>query len=628
MKRIKPDILVLLLSAIGSQTPFLLHFFDSYLRNSERLPPELVSLCSEIPDAYAKLHTLGVIHSDVHANNLLVMENGEVRIIDHGLARSQGDDFELALVPRAGVGFFFEPEYAQAGLSGSMLPLSSCAGEQYSVAALIYFLLTGQYYLHFTYGKEEMLHQIAEHLPLPLSSRGIRGADALNEVLFRALRKEPSARFPDMAAMAAEFRSASSRLALLSKGPEHSRALARDPVRGAQDRCRTDWLDSTLNSLSDPTIDLPICGLRFPTASLTFGSAGIAYGLFRIACTREDAQLFALAERWIDRALREIGQDTGFYHQDVQITPETVGRISPYHSPCGIACVQALLAHSFGDVQTRSAAAERFLKLSSQACENPDITLGRSSTLLALSLLVDAFRWDTTVNTKSLIEAGNSLLTGLWEQFDKMRPIGDPTFPTYLGMAHGWAGYLYATLRWMRSAQVPAPNNVRTRLRELADQAQRRGSRVFWPCETRPNSPRLGGWCNGSAGFVHLWSLAHRLLLEPEWLLLAEGAGEDVRHAREEGPSLCCGLTGKAYSQLTLYKQTGNPGWLDNAISMARLAVRQTEMMAKTAGPRIPYSLYKGEVGLAVLVAELEHPESSAMPFFEDEAWPTSGSHR
>jgi hypothetical protein len=40
MKRIKPDILVLLLSAIGSQTPFLLDFFDSYLRNSER--PEAV----------------------------------------------------------------------------------------------------------------------------------------------------------------------------------------------------------------------------------------------------------------------------------------------------------------------------------------------------------------------------------------------------------------------------------------------------------------------------------------------------------------------------------------------------------------------------------------------------------
>ena len=36
MKRIKPDIPVLLFAGIGSQTPFLLRFFDSYLRYSER----------------------------------------------------------------------------------------------------------------------------------------------------------------------------------------------------------------------------------------------------------------------------------------------------------------------------------------------------------------------------------------------------------------------------------------------------------------------------------------------------------------------------------------------------------------------------------------------------------------
>jgi DNA-binding response OmpR family regulator len=36
MKRIKPDIPVLLFAGIGSQTPFLLRFLDSYLRNSER----------------------------------------------------------------------------------------------------------------------------------------------------------------------------------------------------------------------------------------------------------------------------------------------------------------------------------------------------------------------------------------------------------------------------------------------------------------------------------------------------------------------------------------------------------------------------------------------------------------
>jgi DNA-binding response OmpR family regulator len=36
MKRIKPDVPVLLFAGIGSQTPFLLRFFDSYLRNADR----------------------------------------------------------------------------------------------------------------------------------------------------------------------------------------------------------------------------------------------------------------------------------------------------------------------------------------------------------------------------------------------------------------------------------------------------------------------------------------------------------------------------------------------------------------------------------------------------------------
>lgn len=35
MKRIKPEIPILLFNGVGGQTPFLLRFFDSYLRNAE-----------------------------------------------------------------------------------------------------------------------------------------------------------------------------------------------------------------------------------------------------------------------------------------------------------------------------------------------------------------------------------------------------------------------------------------------------------------------------------------------------------------------------------------------------------------------------------------------------------------
>jgi hypothetical protein len=36
MKRIKPEVPVLLFAGVGTQTPFLLRFFDSYLCNAER----------------------------------------------------------------------------------------------------------------------------------------------------------------------------------------------------------------------------------------------------------------------------------------------------------------------------------------------------------------------------------------------------------------------------------------------------------------------------------------------------------------------------------------------------------------------------------------------------------------
>ena len=36
MKRIRPEVPVLLFAGVGTQTPFLLRFFDAYLRSAER----------------------------------------------------------------------------------------------------------------------------------------------------------------------------------------------------------------------------------------------------------------------------------------------------------------------------------------------------------------------------------------------------------------------------------------------------------------------------------------------------------------------------------------------------------------------------------------------------------------
>jgi len=44
MKRIKPDVPVLLFAGIGSQTPFLLRFLDAYLQSPARLESDLRDL--------------------------------------------------------------------------------------------------------------------------------------------------------------------------------------------------------------------------------------------------------------------------------------------------------------------------------------------------------------------------------------------------------------------------------------------------------------------------------------------------------------------------------------------------------------------------------------------------------
>ena len=110
--------------------------------------------------------------------------------------------------------------------------------------------------------------------------------------------------------------------------------------------------------------------------------------------------------------------------------------------------------------------------------------------------------------------------------------------------------------------------------------------------------------------------MAHRLLGDPAYLALAEGA---AWHAWEDADSigdLCCGLSGRAYGLLNLYKHTGDPQWLHRGQEMA---VRSVDAVQRFALRRD--GLYKGEIGVAVLAADLCRPEEACMPFFEAEGW-------
>lgn len=564
-------------------------------------------LAAAVADAYARLHARGVVHGDVHPRNLLVERDGTVRLVDFGWARrldAAGASGEAAAeLGRGGVPFFYEPELARAFLHGGPPPPATPAGEQYAVAALLYLLLTGAHPRDYSLGRDEMLTEIATLPPLPFRERGVDSWPEVEAVLARALAKEPEARHGSMQDLAAALAAlAQAEAARTSRpapplagggGPDAlvERSLAAAGVEG-------DWLAGDLAA---------------PSASVTYGAAGVALGLLGIALARGDGRCLGLAEVWLERARRQIGQDEGFYNAEIDIRRETVGESSPYHSESGIHAVAASLARARGDLEAQRSAVTAFLA----ACERPsaglDLTLGRSAGLLGAAIVLDAAADPLEREISSLRAFGDEQLTTIWSELDRKPSIVEADVE-YLAIAHGWAGFLYATLAWCRVSGTPVPAGVERRCAELADLAVADGRGSTWPWTLTGEGRRssMPGWCNGSCGYVFLWTLAHGWSGDPRHLDLAVGAAWDAWDAPDLALSLCCGLAGRGYALLNLHRHTGDGVWLERAKALAVRGARRG-----AAQMDAPHSLYKGELGLALLVADLHRPLSARMPLFE-----------
>ena len=579
----------------------------------------LLALCLAILDAYAGLHARGIIHGDIHPRNILVDGDGSVRLIDFGLARIAAETETYPQTPRGGVGFFFEPEYAVARLARQTLPPATAEGEQFALAALAYLLLAGDHYVDFSLAQDDMLREIASEAPLPFAKRGGRPWPAVEAVLKRALSKDPARRFADVASFATALKTAGELpSASACDGAEIAGPAALMERLGAgvlaRVRQRLAW-DGPLMRDGWTTA---------PTASINYGAAGAAYFLYRMAMRSGDADVLALADVWGTRAAAMVADEAAFYNPAIEITAETVGRASPYHSPTGVFAVQALIALARGDDAALQVALEAFRVAAAAPCDNLDLTLGQSGVLLASTLLVEAQGARAPVE---LMAVGESCARRIAGVLAASPSIAHDDGMSTLGIAHGWAGLIYALLRWCDATGQSAPASLAERLDQLAGYAEPIGRGARWPWQIgRVDPTYMPGWCNGSAGMVHLWSLAHRMLGDPRHAELAEMA---AWHAWEEpgrAANLCCGWAGRGYALLHWYKRSGDPAWLTRARIAAERAAEWIAQPASGDADGFDNSLYKGELGVAALVSDLTDPGAAAMPLFESEiAWSRAG---
>jgi serine/threonine-protein kinase len=542
----------------------------------------LIALGSSIAAAYAALHARGVLHGDIHPRNVLAGEG--VTIIDFGYSRFLR---RRRTARRAGIHFFYEPEFFAGLRDGTGMP-SSAAGEQYGVAALLYLLIAGHHYLEFRFERDEMERQALEDPPLPFAARGIAPWPEVERVLFRALEKDPARRYGSMAEFAAALatvRDAAAREALSASVSAEANAL----------------VETTLQSLARGG-DLFKRGFPPPAASIHHGCAGAAVALLRIAEARSDPALLALADIWASRAVALAGNSDAWRTEN-----GLASDVTPYHNEPGAHAAAALIAAAHADHATHARAVAAFLAASDKNATQLDVTLGRSGSLLAAALLLES----APGNAKALRTFGANTMLAIWRELDAAAPLAQARPGTYLGIAHGWAGLIYAALRWCATSGDALPPRLLDRLEQLAALKQPKGRGVFWPNRLGHSEQNLiAGWCNGSAGLLFLFTLAHRVFGSAQWLELAELCAWNTWDEPRFNATLCCGTAGRAYALLSLYRHTGAAEWLGRARQLANHAAGA----ASQTGSR---SLLKGDLGVAVLVADLASPENARMPFFE-----------
>ncbi len=558
----------------------------------------LLSLCCDVAEAIAQLHAAGVVHGDVNPSNVLIESTGRARVIDFGFAHVSEGTGPPAV--RGGVVSFFEPELASAVLRGDSFP-ATLAGEQYSLGALLYLMWTGVPYVDWSLERAKTFRQIVESPPIPFARRQVPSWPALEAVLFRALAKSPAERFASCADLAAELSAllpaARARDEEAARTAKPARDLTRELTRNLLERVGVGG--SALRGLPASP----------PYASVNYGAAGIAYALYKLSIARDDAELLAAADVWARKAEILAGDDLAFRGHEGEITEESAGKAALFHAPPGLHAVRALVGLAFGEPTRAAPALEDFLTASRVPSDKRDLTTGKASLLLGCSELLDAMD-ASSCDTTGLVARGDELRDELRRLVAASDFATDEAVP-YLGIAHGWAGLLFALLRWSQ-ARGQSAEPYRAKLDELAGLREPHGAGMRWPIHNRTalQPSYMDGWCNGAAGHALLWALAHERLGVAEYAVHAARAATSAWSSRARHGTICCGLAGIGYACAAVHRVTGDPAWL----TRARLAARRA--CEDRSEPKYVDSLYKGALGATLLYLELDAGRP-ATPFLE-----------
>jgi serine/threonine protein kinase len=184
-----PNILTVYEAGVQEKTPFICtevvdgHDLSSLLKRTGRFSAGKVQdIAQQLLRALESIHSLGIVHRDIKPQNIMLRDDGILKILDFGIARPEDETVITAPGNIAGT-----PRYIAPELLGGQEP--DARTDLFSVGAVLYELLTGQPAFR---GKNpsQVFRSILHDSPAPLNEEKI-----LPRVIMRALKKTPEKRF-------------------------------------------------------------------------------------------------------------------------------------------------------------------------------------------------------------------------------------------------------------------------------------------------------------------------------------------------------------------------------------------------------------------------------------------------
>ena len=148
---------------------------------------ETVHFISQILKALEHAHANGVVHRDIKPQNIMLLDNGQLCMMDFGIARISRAENQLLSGKTMGSVHYISPEQAKGDET-------DCTSDIYSVGVMMYEMLSGQLPFDAEDAVEVAIKQISDQ-PKSLHEIAPQVPAALVEITEKAMAKLPQNRY-------------------------------------------------------------------------------------------------------------------------------------------------------------------------------------------------------------------------------------------------------------------------------------------------------------------------------------------------------------------------------------------------------------------------------------------------